>query len=65
MTAIKNLKKGDFFTKKNIEYPKDRQVWIRGDYDRSEKKYECVRFDDSCEFCYISGSKEVYTDFIF
>ena len=37
-TAIKNLKKGEFFTKKSIEYPTDRQVWIRGEYDHSEKK---------------------------
>ena len=62
---IKDMKKGSFFTKKQIECPVDRQVWIRGDYDRSEKKYECVRFDDANAFCYISGEKEVFTDFIF
>lgn len=62
---IKDIKKGGFFTKKAIDCPSDRQVWIRGDYDRSEKKYECTRFDDCCTFCYMSGSKEVFTDFIF
>ena len=65
MTAVKDLKKGDFFTKKQIEYPNDRQVWVRGDYDRTEKRYECYRFDDINDVRYISGGKEVYTDFTF
>lgn len=65
MTAIKDLKRGDFFTKKQIEYPTDRQVWVRGEYDRSLKAYECYRFDDVNAFCYISGKTLVYTDFIF
>lgn len=62
---IKELKKGDFFTKKPLEYPKDSQVWIRGEYDRSAKKYECHRFDDVNTFCYLSGAREVYNDMIF
>ena len=40
---IKDLKKGAFFTKKPVDNPKESQVWIRGEYDRSEKKYECTR----------------------
>lgn len=63
--TVKDLKKGDFFTKKQIEFPSDRQVWVRGEYDRSEKRYECYRFADVNDVCYISGAKEVYTDFIF
>ena len=62
---LKDIKNGEFFTKKAIEYPTDRQVWIRGDYDRSERKYECTRFDDICTVCYLPGSKEVFTDFSF
>jgi len=65
MTTLKSLKKGEFFTKKQIENPTDSQVWVRGDYDRAEKKYECVRFDDANKFCYMTGSKEVFTDFVF
>ena len=65
MTQLKNLKKGEFFTKKAIENPTEKQVWIRGDYDRSERKYECTRFDDICATCYIQGAKEVYTEFTF
>lgn len=63
--TIKDLKCGDYFTRKQIEYPTDRQVWVRGDYDRSMKRYECSRFDDVNEVRYIPGNKEVYTDFIF
>lgn len=63
--TVKDLKKGEYFTKKQIEFPSDRQVWVRGEYDRSEKRYECYRFADVCDICYMSGSKEVYTDFIF
>lgn len=62
---VKDLRKGDFFTKKAIAEPKDSQVWIRGEYDRSEKRYECQRFDDACAFCYLPGDREVYTDFTF
>lgn len=62
---LKELKKGDFFTKRDIANPSDHQVWIRGEYDRSEKKYECTRFDDCCDCCYLPGNKEVFTNFVF
>ena len=62
---LKEVKKGEYFTKKEIEYPTERQVWVKGDYDKSTKKYECHRFDDVNTFTYVNGTKEVYTDFIF
>ena len=63
--TVKELKKGDYFTKKNIEYPNENQVFIRAEYDRTEKKYVCYRFSDVNDIQYIKGSKEVFTDFIF
>ena len=63
--TIKELKKGEYFTLKPIAEPKESQVYIRGDYDRSEKKYECVKFNDMNEYRYYKGEKEVYTDFVF
>lgn len=63
--TVKELKKGEFFTKKAISYPNDNQVWIRGGYDRELKKYECTRFSDTNDFCYLSGSKEIFVDFTF
>lgn len=63
--TLKELKKGDFFTLKNISYPKESQVYIKGDYDRSTKTYECMAFNDICKFKYITGKKEIFTNFTF
>ena len=62
---VKELKKGDYFTRKATENPTDRQVLVRGDYDRTEKKYECYHFDDVNDTVYISGNKEAFVDFVF
>lgn len=62
---LKELKNGEFFTKKELPEPKENQVWIRGAYDRTEKRYECVNFSDMNKVCYIPGEKEVYTEFTF
>jgi len=64
-TAIKDLKKGDFFTKRSIDEPREDQVWVRGDYDRSSRRYECCRFDDVNTTCFLIGGRQVFTDFTF
>ena len=64
-TTVKALKNGEFFTKRDIEFPGDMQVWIRGPYVRSEKKYECTCFGDVNKWCYLKGTKEVFTGFTF
>lgn len=63
--TIKELKRGQYFTLKNTEHPKENQVYIRGDYDRTTKKYECFKFSDVNETRYYLASKEVFTDFVF
>lgn len=63
--TIKDLKKGEFFTRKAIDNPTETQVWIRGDYDRSEKKYEATRFDDINRTMLFKPSTPVYTEFVF
>ena len=55
----------NWFTLKPIENPKENQVWIRSDYNRSEKKYWCYKWSDINSGKFISGDKEVYTDFTF
>ena len=62
---LKYLKKGEFFTLRPIEEPKESQVWIRDEYDRSERKYECHNFEDICHFHSWNGDKKVFTDFYF
>ena len=62
---IKDLKAGDFFTLRPIEEPKESQVWIRGDYDRSMRLFECTRVDADREVRYMEGHRNVYIDFTF
>ena len=63
--TIRELKKGQYFTLKPIAEPKESQVYIRGDYDRSTKKYSCGRFDDISYEKELKADKIVYTDFVF
>lgn len=63
--TIKDLKKGEFFTRKPIENPKESQVWIRGEYDKSAKAYEATRFDDISHSVLLGRTTGVYTDFTF
>lgn len=63
--TVKDLKKGEYFTLKPIEYPKDSQVYIRDDYDRSERKYLVVRFDDCSSSRLLKPETPVYTHFTF
>lgn len=63
--TIKDLHKGDFFTLKDIEHPTEKQVYIRGDYDRSTRKYECTRFDDASSTRLFKGDKVIFTSLIF
>lgn len=65
MMKLKELKKGDWFTLRDIHEPKESQVWIRDEYDRTERKYICVCFGDICRSRLIKGDKEVYTGFTF
>ena len=62
---LKDVKKGEFFTKKPIEEPKETQVFIRGEYDRGERKYEISRFSDFCNTAFLKGKAKVYVGFTF
>lgn len=64
-TTIRNLKSGEFFTLKPIEYPTMNQVYVRAAYDRSEKKYDVFCYGDVCKTRQLKGSTVVYTDFTF
>ena len=62
---LKDLKSGEYFTIKPLTFPKENQVYIRGEYDRTEKKYCCGKFSDISESRMFDGEKEVYIDFVF
>lgn len=59
------LKKGDWFTLKPIAEPKDSQVYEKGDYDRSEKKYSCGRRDDISYERMLKKDTPVFVDFTY
>ena len=62
---IRELKFGEWFTLKPIAEPNDNQVYIRRDYDRTERKYECGRCDDISYSRLLKGDRIVYTDFVY
>ena len=65
---VKELKKGDFFTLKDVTdtaFIPNNIVWVRGEYDRSSKKYECYKYDDVSHFSYFKGDRKVFTEFTF
>lgn len=67
MTSIllKDLKPGAWFTRKPNEAPKEKQVFIKEYYERSEKKYFCSRYSDINDGLFLKGSTVVYIDFYF
>lgn len=65
LKELKNKQPDNWFTLKQIAHPTDMQVWIKGEYDRTEKKYCCTCFGDISKSRLIDGNREVYTDFIF
>ena len=62
-----------FFWKKNwtvfllerADEPKESQVYVRDEYNRSTKKYEAYKFEDISDFREFKGDKKVYIDFYF
>lgn len=62
---LKDLKKGEWFTRKPIEEPKESQVFIRDFYCREDKKYFCQRWSDMSDGILLKGETVVYTEFYF
>lgn len=62
---LSKLKKGEWFTLKPIECPKACQVWIRGEYDRTEKRYSVTNWEDINRERFLQGDREVFIDFTF
>ena len=62
---MKDLKIGEFFTLKKTKEPKESQVYVRDEYDRSERKYWAKKWSDISAGKFISGDTRVYTEFTF
>ena len=63
--SLKDLKKGEYFTLKQIDNPTEKQVYVKGEYDRESKTYSCYKFSDTNSERFIKGNKQVYIDFVF
>ena len=62
---LKDLKPGEYFTLEPIASPIEDEVYIRGLYAPTPKRYECIECADFGTTLYLKGETEVYTDFIF
>lgn len=62
---LKELKKGEFFTRKPIEEPNEKQVFIKDFYIPSDKKYFCTRWNNISDGIELKGTTKVYIDFYF
>lgn len=59
MKTVRELKRGEFFC---LTESMNGRVYIRGEYDRSTKKYLCGVFDDISESRLFKGDRKVYTE---
>lgn len=58
--TLADLKPGDFF-----KLSPNGVVYVRGEYNRSVRRYSCHPFDDVNRERFIPGKKAVFTDFEF
>ena len=64
-TTIEKLKRDDFFILKPTSEPKESQVYVRGGYDRSTKRYCGIKFTDICSCREFKKGTIVYVGFTF
>lgn len=65
-TTLRELPRGSYFTLKDYgDYPDEKRVYIKQDYDRTSKKYSCIKFDDINAETFKKGATVVFTDFTF
>jgi len=59
--TIKAVAEGKFLRRK----ADSKKTYVRGKYDRSEKRYECHDWDDISRSMYLKGDTVVFTEFEF
>ena len=59
--SVRDLPNREFFKLK----PESKRVYIRGEFDRSTRKYDCQSFDDISVSRQFDGKKKVYAGFTF
>lgn len=61
----KDIKKGTYFTKKPIFEPKESQVLVADEYDKSAKTYGHHKFSNVNDCAEMKGTAKVYVEFTF
>lgn len=54
---LRKLGRGDLF---RLAGNDDAPVWVRDEYDRSERKYLCYKWDDVNHWAYMRSARGVY-----
>ena len=62
---IKDLKKGEYFKTINAKGVVSACVYVRGEYDRSSRRYSACKFEDFNAERFFKPDQEVTTDFEF
>ena len=55
MKEVKSIKKGDLF-----RLIPNGPIWVRGEYERSLKKFSCYKYDDVNKETFLKGDRMVY-----
>lgn len=56
---LRKVKREEFFRLANSETS---PLWIRGEYDRSDKRFECYKYDNINHFSEFTGKRLVFVD---
>lgn len=59
---LRQVKQGDYF---RLADTPTAPVWVREDYNRSTRKYECYKYNDINHLGEFNGTRLVVTDFIY
>lgn len=59
-TTIAQIKNGEIF-----RLTENGPEWVRGEYDRTDKKFECSKWDDVNHSSYMKGTRKVFVGFEF
>ena len=54
---LRKLVRGDLY---RLAGNDDAPVWVRDEYDRSERKYLCYKWDDVNHWAYMRSARGVY-----
>lgn len=63
--ALRDVPRGGFFTLKPCAFPDSERVYVRDEYERSERKFYIHKFADVCASRFMDGGRVVYVGFTF